>query len=104
MNNSKKLTIAAAALTGILAGASSRAMASSIPVKSNNSTKMASSLGHKATNLDDAGKHSCKGQNSCKGQGGCKTGDNGCKGKNSCKGAGGCSTTGEKPTTEPAKL
>ena len=96
MNKSKTLTIAAAALTGILAGTSSRAMAASTPVKSNNSTKMATSLGHKATNLDDAGKHTCKGQNTCKGQGGCKTGDNGCKGKNSCKGKGGCATDGSK--------
>jgi hypothetical protein len=93
MTRNKKFTIAAAALTGLLAGTASRALAatSSTPTRDTQSRKVLQN-GQKAVNLDDTDKHSCKGQNSCKGKGGCKTGDNGCKGKNSCKGKGGCKT------------
>jgi hypothetical protein len=94
MTRNTKLTIAAAALTGLLAGTASRALAAtttSTPSRDTQTRKVLQN-GQKAVNLDDTDKHSCKGQNSCKGKGGCKTGDNGCKGKNSCKGKGGCKT------------
>ena len=104
MKTNKKLTIAAAALSGLLAGAASRAMASTSPAGTQSGSQLIAS-GHKAINLDDTGKNSCKGQNACKGQGGCKTGDQGCKGKNSCKGNGGCKTNGDDtPATQPAKM
>jgi hypothetical protein len=101
MKSSTKLSIAAAALSGLLMGAAART-ASASPVASGGREqaikKSAVNAGQKALKLDDEkkdkdkGKHDCAGKNDCKGQGGCKTGDNGCKGKNSCKGKGGCST------------
>ena len=92
---STKFIVAAAAFSGLLAGASSRASASVSP--SSHQAQFSVGAGVKAVCLDDkdTGKHACKGQNSCKGQGGCKTGDNGCKAKNSCKGHGGCKTTSD---------
>jgi hypothetical protein len=93
MTRNTKLSIAAAALTGLLAGTASRAMAATTSTPSRDTqTRKVVQNGQKVVNLDDTDKHSCKGQNSCKGKGGCKTGDNGCKGKNSCKGKGGCKT------------
>ncbi len=94
----KTFTIAAAALSGILAGSAARAAVVSTP-SSTGGSHLIAGAGQKAIAMDDAGKHDCKGQNACKGQGGCKTGDNGCKGKNSCKGNGGCKTNGA--TTAP---
>jgi len=100
MTRNTKLSIAAAALTGLLAGTASRALAAAPSHSSDSNTsarKVLSSSGQKAVSMaDDTDKHSCKGQNSCKGKGGCKTGDNGCKGKNSCKGKGGCKTSEDK--------
>ena len=83
--------VAAAAISGLLAGAVSLTTG----CKSNNPDNTAGASASTGTSSDNSmmAKHDCKGQNSCKGQGGCKTGDNGCKGKNSCKGKGGCSTT-----------
>jgi hypothetical protein len=103
MNRSTKLSIAAAALSGLLMGTAARA-SSSFPVQSSPTKKatMQKSIdaGQKALKLDDKDKekdkHDCKGKNDCKGKGGCKTGDNGCKGKNSCKGKGGCKTNEEE--------
>ena len=97
MNHKQTLTIAAAALSGMLAGSAARAavVPTTTGVTGHNLT---STAGQKAIPLDDA-THDCKGKNSCKGQGGCKTGDQGCKGKNSCKGAGGCKTAAA--TTAP---
>ena len=103
MKTSTKLSIAAAAMTGLLAGATSRSMAAasapapSSAVSSISSAKTPASadvrLGTKTTSpAAPAAKHDCKGMNDCKGQGGCQTGDKGCKGKNTCKGKGGCST------------
>ena len=103
MKTNTKITLAAAALTGLLAGASSRASASPVvPTQTSRTTISAQNskpniAGQRATiKLDDADKdkHDCKGKNDCKGKGGCKTGDNGCKGKNSCKGKGGCKAEG----------
>jgi hypothetical protein len=88
---SAKIIVAAAALSGLLAGTQAGAA-----IGSYGNQKIADQVraGQKAVTMDDQaeGKHACKGQNSCKGQGGCKTGDNGCRGKNSCKGHGGCKT------------
>jgi hypothetical protein len=100
MKNSTKLSVAVAALSGLLMGTAARAatlpVAPAAPDK-DGIKKAAVDVGQKAIKLDDTqkGKHDCKGKNDCKGQGGCKTGDNGCKGKNSCKGKGGCKTNGE---------
>ncbi len=95
---SNKMLVAAAALSGLLAGSASFAAA---PSASSSQRQVGTNAGTRAVGLDDkdAGKHACKGQNACKGQGGCKTGDNGCKAKNSCKGNGGCKTMTETPTT-----
>ncbi len=99
MKTNTKLTLAAAALTGLLAGSASRAMASTVPARAGDSSSVRAKLltgSHQAVGLDDTSKddkHSCKGANACQGKGGCKTGDNGCKGKNTCKGKGGCKTS-----------
>ena len=98
---STKMMIAAAAMSGLLAGSAARSLAATIPTSSGASAKKVaidSKAGAKALAADDKdkGKHDCKGKNECKGQGGCKTGDNGCKGKNSCKGKGGCKTNMEE--------
>ncbi len=75
-----KKTVAAAALSGLMLGATGYIAGCS-------SSDQAGS--HSATPAVGA-QHACKGMNACKGQGGCKTADNGCKGQNSCKGKGGC--------------
>src|SRR5271154_6278885 len=78
--NSPKYLIAAAALSGLLAGASSRAMAAApvAPVSSSASVS-AGARAMPAINAnvgvllaDPAAKHDCKGKNDCKGVGGCK--------------------------------
>jgi len=90
--------LAVAAFSGLIAGATHTATAST---KGISAAKTLVSAGAKVQKLDDAAKHACKGANACKGQGGCKTGDNGCKGQNSCKGKGGCKTDA---TTAPSML
>jgi ABC-type sugar transport system substrate-binding protein len=89
--------IAAAAMTGLLAGTSSHAFASSASgvsigkISKATSSSFIVNKGMKAVD-DAAGKHDCKGKNDCKGQGGCKGDGSDCKGKNDCKGKGGCKT------------
>jgi hypothetical protein len=98
MTKSTKMLIAAAAMTGLLAGATA-VKAAALPstthsAKLTKTTK--ASFGLKAIGLDDtdkADKHDCKGKNDCKGKGGCKTDSHDCKGKNDCKGKGGCKST-----------
>lgn len=92
---SKNVLFTAAALSGLMAGAS--AIAASAPA---NSSGASSSLVRQAgtSSVHFNATHACKGQNDCKGQGGCKTSDGGCKGKNSCKGKGGCSTAATSPS------
>jgi hypothetical protein len=103
MTKQTKLMIATAAMTGLLAGAAGRAVASTeAPTCTSTGTShlvsgkaLSSAAGqHVGILLADGDKHDCAGKNDCKGKGGCKTGDNGCKGKNSCKGKGGCKTDG----------
>jgi hypothetical protein len=103
MKTNTKLTIATAALSGLLAGGAGRASASTTGAPASSGTRLVAA-GHRVINLDDTDKHACKGQNSCKGKGGCKTGDQGCKGKNSCKGNGGCKTNADDSSTPPAKM
>ena len=91
MNRNKTLTIAAAALSGMLVGSAARAASVVAAGVSGTSHQLTSNAGQKAIPMDSTA-HDCKGKNACKGQGGCKTSDNGCKGKNSCKGNGGCKT------------
>lgn len=78
-------TLIAAAISGIVLGATGLAPAHS-------ASNTVSSESPSTQQLDDKGgaKHACKGQNACKGQGGCKTDKHGCKGQNECKGQGGC--------------
>lgn len=97
MKTSHKVTtaaslFAAAALTGMLAGA---ANASGITgVRGPGFGAATSSIGVLASgNGMFKADHHCKGMNTCKGKGGCKTSHNKCAGKNSCKGKGGCNTT-----------
>ena len=92
MDRNSRMTraFAAAAMTGLVAGA---ATLSSGCKSQNDSAGMSATTTSSTGDTAQLAKHDCKGMNSCKGQGGCNTGDNGCKGKNSCKGKGGCSTT-----------
>jgi hypothetical protein len=82
VKNSSRIarTFAAAAMSGLVAGAGVMVMG----CQHDDSAR----AGVQSDRVPAA--HDCKGQNSCKGQGGCKTGNNGCKGQNSCKGQGGC--------------
>lgn len=88
MTNSMKSMCLAAAVAGLLGGASTRIQAQ--PVTGNQLTAT-STLAGMATDSADKKKpkHACKGQNACKGQG--------ADGKNSCKGQGSCATDGSKP-------
>ena len=103
MTTKAKLMIAAAAMSGLLAGSAARSIASvSVTPSHESSIKpkkvIADDTGKK--DADKADKHDCKGKNDCKGKGGCKTSDNGCKGKNSCKGKGGCATNKDDKSTD----
>jgi len=107
MTTKAKLMIAAAAMSGLLAGSAARSIASvSVTPSHESSIKpkkvVADDTGKK--DADKADKHDCKGKNDCKGKGGCKTGDNGCKGKNSCKGKGGCATNKEEKKDTDKKV
>ena len=107
MKNTTKLSLAAAALTGLLAGATARAATPVLLTHSSAKTTLtkASVAGQHAIKLDDStDKHDCKGKNDCKGKGGCKTGDQSCKGKNSCKGKGGCKTNGDAAESSNSPL
>ena len=95
----KTMFVAAAALTGLLAGTAARAAVYAPTVAGDGhksvskTSQVTPDAGMKASLLDDTkGKHDCKGKNACKGQGGCKTDKNDCKGQNDCKGKGGCNT------------
>jgi hypothetical protein len=97
MTKSLKTMMVAAAVSGLLSGAtvmhaSVNSSAGTTPILK------AGKLSFAGVDFAKAPKHSCKGKNDCKGQGGCKSSDNGCKGKNSCKGKGGCATDGSKPS------
>jgi hypothetical protein len=96
MTKSVKTLMVAAAVSGLLSGAT--VMHASTTAVNTGATPIlkAGKLSFSGVNLDEPAKHSCKGKNDCKGQGGCKSGDNGCKGKNSCKGKGGCATDGSQ--------
>jgi hypothetical protein len=110
MTTKTKLSVAAAALSGLLAGAGvSQAATTTVaarPASSGTSTVGATTAVQRvvtayagARGMDattQPGKHDCKGKNACKGQGGCEGSDNGCKGKNTCKGKGGCNTMEDK--------
>jgi hypothetical protein len=80
----------AAAISGIVLGATGSAQAQT------QTHGVAFTNADDAVQLDETGKHACKGQNQCKGQGGCKTEKHGCKAQNDCKGQGGCRTDGQK--------
>jgi hypothetical protein len=103
MRKSLSASLAAAALSGLFAGATQAASPSGdAPViKASSSLKGETlpgrTLAAGATSQPSA-VHDCKGKNDCKGTGGCKSSDNGCKGKNSCKGKGGCNTATGAPT------
>ena len=84
----------AAAVFGIVMGASGLARAQQTAPQLGNSDQL-------QLDTTDGGKHACKGQNACKGQGGCKTDKHACKGQNACKGQGGCRTDGAKQGDAP---
>ena len=81
-----KSTLMAAAISGMVIGASS--LASAATTHQSPRSALDSSAQHADQMASD--KHSCKGKNACKGQGGCKTDKHACKGQNDCKGKGGC--------------
>jgi hypothetical protein len=80
-------TLLAAAISGMVLGASGLAQASA-----KDPGNSANAFDSGVQQLDDKadGKHTCKGKNACKGQGGCKSEKHACKGQNACKGQGGC--------------
>jgi len=94
MKQSMKTMMVAAAVSGLLTGAT--AMHASVLSSSGATPILKAGKASFTVPMAKAPKHSCKGKNDCKGQGGCKSSDNGCKGKNSCKGKGGCATDGSK--------
>jgi hypothetical protein len=89
MNNSVKSLLFAAAVTGLLGGATITMQAESLNSGAANSA-VAGAASSLNTSYMAAAKHSCKGKNDCKGQG--------ADHKNSCKGQGSCATDGSKPT------
>jgi hypothetical protein len=95
MKQSMKTMMVAAAVSGLLSGATAMHASAAVSTSATPILK-AGKLSFSGSNFDQTAKHSCKGKNDCKGQGGCKSSDNGCKGKNSCKGKGGCATDGSK--------
>ena len=97
MKNSIKVSIAAAAISGLLLGVSARAAQSVPTTEQKQSIQKFVDAGVKGFVADDkSDKHDCAGKNDCKNKGGCKTGDAGCKGKNTCKGKGGCKVADSK--------
>lgn len=99
MNSNFKKLMMAAAVSGLVGGATTLQAAPEASTNAPSTIKASNKAGKlavKAASNMMQDKHGCKGKNDCKGQGGCKTGDNGCKGKNSCKGKGGCATDGSK--------
>jgi len=80
-------TLMAAAISGMVLGASGLAHASD-----GHASRSMGALSSDAQQQGDqpTDKHSCKGKNACKGQGGCKSEKHACKGQNACKGQGGC--------------
>lgn len=94
--NSQNLTsnLLAAAITGILLGATGVARASDSTSDFGSSQQLDEKDKNacKGKSGCKTEKHACKGQNACKGQGGCKTDKHACKGQNACKGQGGCKT------------
>ena len=95
MKHSMKTAMVAAAVTGMLSGATAM-HAAALNSSGTAPILKAGKMSYTSSMQDSTAKHSCKGKNDCKGQGGCKSSDNGCKGKNSCKGKGGCATDGSK--------
>ncbi len=92
MNNSMKSMLLAAAVTGLLGGASTQLQAQPVTGQLHGTNPALSAVaGTAATAAADLQqpKHACKGQNACKGQG--------ADGKNACKGQGSCATDGSKP-------
>ena len=79
-----KSTLMAAAISGMVIGASTLAHAAT----QDRTVSLDNGAQHQADGAAD--KHNCKGKNACKGQGGCKTDKHACKGQNACKGQGGC--------------
>ena len=88
MTNSMKSMCIAAAVAGILGGAT--AISHAQPLSSSNASVSNTIAGTASFATDpEKPKHACKGQNACKGQG--------ADGKISCKGKGSCATDGSKP-------
>lgn len=94
MKQSMKALLAAAAVSGLMSGATALHASATSSASGTSPMLQAGVASFSGTMMAHIQKHSCKGKNDCKGQGGCKSGDNGCKGKNSCKGKGGCATDG----------
>jgi len=97
MKQSMKTMMVAAAVSGLLSGATMMHASTTAVNTGTTPILKAGKLSFAGVEFAKAAKHSCKGKNDCKGQGGCKSSDNGCKGKNSCKGKGGCATDGSQP-------
>lgn len=92
MTNSMKSLCLAAAVAGLLGGASTLSHAQPVAghVPGANAAVSSAIAGASSYASDpQKPKHACKGQNACKGQG--------ADGKNSCKGKGSCATDGSKP-------
>lgn len=89
MTNSMKSMCIAAAVAGMLGGAT--AVSHAQPLSRSNASVSNGIAGTASFATDpQQPKHACKGLNACKGQG--------ADGKNSCKGKGSCATDGSKPS------
>jgi hypothetical protein len=90
MKNTSRKVLAAAAMAGLLSGASVR---QSYADGTNTATSTNTAPGKAAPAKKMPKVQDCAGMNDCKGLGGCKTSDHECKFKNACKGKGGCEIT-----------
>ena len=79
----KKSALLAAAISGMMLGATATAQASPQGQNLLSSKQIVKKMADKK-------KGPGKGKNDCKGKGGCKTDKHDCAGKNDCKGQGGC--------------
>ena len=100
MSNKLTLSLASAALLGMLAGCGEEEAAET-PATEEASAEEAPADAEAGAEEGEqpaaAGEHACAGMNECTGQGGCHVeGANSCAGMNDCKGKGGCCTLAVK--------
>ena len=100
MSSKLALSLASAALMGLLVGCGEEEVATPAPTATEDAAPDAVEADVKAAEGEqpaEATGHACKGMNECKGMGGCGVeGAHDCAGKNECKTKGGCCTMSNK--------